>query len=131
MFKLLTSIEKQLQAIHKSESELSEQEKTGWNETTVVVLSGITKLLADYLDVLCDHHTFKTSWKSLLSHFQRLLEFEVMEINTAVFKALRQLLSKGNLKDGKTNFDVHRLLLLTSMLVERMRVTISQKSSKE
>ena len=105
MFKLLTSIEDQLRSIHEADSDVTEQEKTGWNETTVVVLSGITKLLADYLDVLCDHHTFKASWKSLLNHFISLLGFEVMEINTAVFKALRQLLSRGNQKNGKTNFD--------------------------
>ncbi|KAG9244804.1 endosomal peripheral membrane protein-like protein [Calycina marina] len=105
MFKLLTSIEERLQSTHEDGSDISEQEKTGWNETTVVVLNGITKLLADYLDVLSDHHTFKGSWQSLLDHFKTLLSYEVMEINTAVFKSLRQLLSRGNMKHGKTNFD--------------------------
>src|ERR1700709_229626 len=58
MFKLLSSIEEQLQVTNDPESSTSEKDKNGWNETTVVVLSGITKLLADYLDVLSGHHTF-------------------------------------------------------------------------
>jgi len=133
MFKLLTSIEEQLQNIHEPFSDVSEQEKTGWNETTVVVLNGITNLLADYLDILCDHHTFKSSWKSLLDHFISLLRFEVMEINTAVFKALRLLLSRGNLKDGKTNFDKESLDLawgLWSKSLPKVRPSKTEKASK-
>ena len=133
MFRLLTSIEEQLITINEADSDVSEQEKTGWNETTVVVLSGITKLLADYLDVLCDHHTFKASWKTLLSHFLSLLDFEVMEINTAVFKALRQLLSRGNLKDGKTNFDKDSLDLawgLWSKSLPKIKQSVSEKAGK-
>lgn len=129
MFRLLTSIEEQLHHINETDSDFSEQEKTGWNETTVVVLSGITKLLADYLDVLCDHHTFKESWKSLLSHFISLLGFEVMEINTAVFKALRQLLSRGNLKDGKTNFDKDSLDLAWGLWAEALP-KVSERNSE-
>jgi hypothetical protein len=106
IFKLLSSIEKQLEATNAPESELSDKDRVGWNETTVVVLNGITSLLADYLDVLSIHTTFRESWQTLLDHFKALLDFGVLEINTAVFKALRQILSKGNLEEnGKTNFD--------------------------
>ena len=130
MFKLLTSIEEQLHTINEADSGVSEQEMTGWNETTVVVLSGITQLLADYLDVLCDHHTFKASWKSLLGHFISLLGFEVMEINTAIFKALRQLLSKGNLGDGKTNFDKDSLDLAWDLWSESLPKVEQSRSDK-
>lgn len=106
MFKLLSSIEAQLKAMNESSTSASDKERVGWNETTVVVLSGITNLLADYLDVLTAHSTFSDSWETLLDHFKTLLGFQVLEINTAVFKALRQILSRGNVKDSTTvNFD--------------------------
>ena len=106
MFKLLSSIEDQLHVAHDKESSTSDKDRTGWNETTVVVLSGITNLLANYLDVLSGHTSFPASWKTLLCHFKALLGFGVLEINTAVFKALGQILSKSNAKDSDvTNFD--------------------------
>lgn len=106
MFNLLSSIEAQLEENHDPESSISEKDRTGWNETTVVVLSGITNLLADYLDVLSSHPTFAKSWQTLLDHFNTLLDFKVLEINTAVFKALQKLLSRGNLEDkSQINFD--------------------------
>ena len=80
MFKLLSSIEAQLESIAEPDSAISEKDRIGWNETTVVVLSGITNLLADYLEVVSSHGTFAKSWQSLLEHFQALLDFKVIEI---------------------------------------------------
>jgi hypothetical protein len=108
MFKLLSSIEAQLQVTNEMDSAISDKDRIGWNETTVVVISGITKLFADYLDVISSHTTFGDSWQALLDHFKVLLGFKVLEINMAVFKALQQVLSKGNLEDGgKKNFGHH------------------------
>lgn len=105
IFRLLSSIEAHLQSITDPKLIVSDQDKTGWNETTVVVLSGITNLLADYLDVLTNHHTFESSWETLLEHFKAMLAFNILEINTAVFKALKQILSRGNVKEAtQTNF---------------------------
>lgn len=104
MFRLLSSIEAQLRKTNDPDSSIPDKDKAGWNETTVVVLSGITNLLAEYLDILSTHHTFGTSWQTLLAHFRTFLEFQVLEISTAIFKALRQILSKGNVNATK-NFD--------------------------
>ncbi|EDO02258.1 hypothetical protein SS1G_04734 [Sclerotinia sclerotiorum 1980 UF-70] len=105
IFRLLSLIEAHLQFITDPELTVSDKDKTGWIETTVVVLSGITNLLADYLDVLTSHPTFESSWKTLLEHFKTMLAFEILDINTAVFKALQQILSRGNVKEAtKTNF---------------------------
>lgn len=109
IFKLLSSIEAQLEAISQSDSSISEKDRLGWNETTVVVLSGITNLLADYLDVVSTHETFAKSWQTLLEHFRTLLDFKVLEINTAVFEALRKILSNGNLENAKQNLDKHAI----------------------
>ncbi|RDL41810.1 ARM repeat-containing protein [Venustampulla echinocandica] len=106
IFKLLSSMEEQLKIANKSESSVSDKERTGWNETTVIVLSGITNLLADYLDTLSSHHTFGASWDTLLGHYKTLLEFQVLDINTAVFNSLQRILARGNLAtNGNTNFD--------------------------
>ncbi|KAM3066880.1 Endocytosis and vacuole integrity protein [Clarireedia jacksonii] len=105
IFKLLSSIESHLHSTTDPECEMSDKDKVGWNETTVVILSGITKLLADYLDVLTSHSTFESSWEILLGHFKAMLAFRILEVNTAVFNALCQILSRGNTKEGsQTNF---------------------------
>jgi hypothetical protein len=102
IFRLLSSIEAQLHVTNDPDSSISDKDKIGWNETTVVVLSGITNLLAEYLDILSVHPTFGASWQDLLAHFRKLLDFQVLEISTAVFKSLRQILSKVNVNASKT-----------------------------
>jgi hypothetical protein len=131
MFKLLSSIETQLQVTNDSESSISDKDKSGWNETTVVVLSGITNLLANYLDVLSGHATFSTSWRTLLSHFKALLNFRVLEINTAVFKSLRQILSKGNLGENeRANFDQTAVDLVWDLWSQYLPPVKPDKSDK-
>ncbi|CZT43127.1 probable MON2 Peripheral membrane protein with a role in endocytosis and vacuole integrity [Rhynchosporium secalis] len=131
IFKLLSSIEVQLQSTHEEDSSVSDKDKTGWNETTVVVLTGITNLLADYLDVLSSHPSFSKSWDALLGHFKALLDFNVLEINTAVFKSLRQILSRGNIKEGSaSNFDRHALDLVWDLWSTSLPVVKSVPTNK-
>jgi hypothetical protein len=131
MFNLLSSIESQLEENSDPDSSISEKDRTGWNETTVVVLSGITNLLADYLDVLSNHPTFARSWQTLLDHFNTLLDFKVLEINTAVFKALQKLLSRGNLEEkSQTNFDRPALNLAWGLWSQSLPVIKPDPSAK-
>ncbi|RDW66292.1 hypothetical protein BP6252_09927 [Coleophoma cylindrospora] len=131
MFKLLSSIEARLKDIKDSEYPISNKERDGWNETTVVVLAGITNLLADYLDVLSAHPTFSTSWETLLNHLKTLLNFRVLDINTAVFKALRQILSKANLEEAeKDNFSTASKDLAWSLWSESLPCPVVDTSNK-
>lgn len=130
IFRLLSSIETQLEVITDSESTVSEKDKIGWNETTVVVLSGITNLLADYLEVVSNHETFAKSWKTLLGHFKALLAFKVLEINTAVFKALKKILSKGNLENTKATFDKDALDIAWALWSDTLPVIDADPSAK-
>ncbi|KAH8598999.1 endosomal peripheral membrane protein-like protein [Bisporella sp. PMI_857] len=130
IFKLLSSIEERLRATYDRDSDVSEKDKMGWNETTVVVLNGITSLLANYLDVICSHQTFEISWKTLLNHFRALLSFQVMAINTAVFKALKLLLSRGNLENGATNFNDPSVDLAWNLWSESLPSIESDESNK-
>ncbi len=131
MFKLLTSIEAQLQVTTDPGSSISDKDKIGWNETTVVVLSGVTNLLADYLEVVSSHATFSRSWQTLLDHFKTLLDFKILEINTAVFKALKQILSKGNLQgSAKRNFDRPALDVVWGLWSNSLPVIEADPSAK-
>lgn len=102
IFKLLSSIEGQLKIANRPDSSVSDNGRIGWNETTVIVLGGITNVLANYLDTLASHHTFGASWATLLGHYKTLLEFKVLDINTSVFNSLQQILARGNLATNDT-----------------------------
>lgn len=102
IFKLLSSIEKELNNL--GGPQISEQYRRDWYETAVVVLTGVSDLLANFLDVLTVHPTFNSYWQKLLGHFATLLDFRVLEINTATFKALAQILSHSQ-NGAEQNFN--------------------------
>jgi hypothetical protein len=102
---MLSSIETQLSSMTDTESSSSVQEQTAWIETAIVILNGISGLLATYLHVLMRHSSFPQCWQILLSHFKTLLKFEILDINTAVYKTLCQILSYAN-TDTKVGTEV-------------------------
>ncbi|OBT69413.1 hypothetical protein VE03_01175 [Pseudogymnoascus sp. 23342-1-I1] len=95
IFKMLLSIASQLSGAD-TDKRTSETEKKAWIETTIVVLNGVANLLATYVHVLATHESFPDCWQSLLSHFDTLLKLDYLDINSAVFRALRQILAQTN-----------------------------------
>ncbi|KAF5027737.1 hypothetical protein F66182_150 [Fusarium sp. NRRL 66182] len=105
VFTLLSSIEQEIKVLQSEEAEETEDsDRTEWTETAVVVLNGISSLLANYLDILTVHPSFNDLWQELLTHFTTLLDFEVLDINTATLKALAHILSQTN-NQGKSVFN--------------------------
>ncbi|KAI0595176.1 endosomal peripheral membrane protein [Biscogniauxia sp. FL1348] len=108
IFRLLSSMENELRAV--SRPDVDEKSRHDWHDTAVVVMNGISSLLANYLDVLTVHPTFNSYWQQLLGYFATLLDFQVLEINTATFKALTQMLSRSqngtNQNFNKTTIDL-------------------------
>ncbi|KAI1183394.1 hypothetical protein F5B17DRAFT_443478 [Nemania serpens] len=102
IFRLIASIETELQALDHTECD--EKFRRDWHDTAVVVLNGISSLLSNYLDVLTAHPTFNSYWQQLLGHFANLLDLQVLEISTATFKALTQMLSHSQ-SGPKQNFN--------------------------
>lgn len=98
IFRMLSSIEDRLSTVTDSELPNTHEERTSWIETTEVVLMGVSGLLATYLHVLTSHSSFTGCWRILLGHLKSLLEFDILDINTAVFKALAEILSNANRK---------------------------------
>jgi hypothetical protein len=104
VFKLLSSIEQEIKVLQTDEEEdTDDSDRAEWTETAVVVLNGISSLLANYLDILTGHPSFDHLWQELLSHLTTLLDFQVLDINTATFKALAHVLSQTN-NEGKSVF---------------------------
>ncbi|PTB76654.1 hypothetical protein M440DRAFT_1375853 [Trichoderma longibrachiatum ATCC 18648] len=93
VFKLLASLEEELRSAQDEETD--ESDRTEWHDTAVVVLSGISTLLANNLEVLTAHSSFNELWNELLEHLATLLDFQVLDINTAIFKALGHVLSQS------------------------------------
>lgn len=102
IFKLLSSVQQQLLSVNGLETQSKIRRE--WQDTAVVVLNGISGLLANYLDVLTAYPTFNSYWQQLLGHFASLLDLKVLEINTATFKALAQILSQSQ-NGAKQNFN--------------------------
>ncbi|CAK7264581.1 Endocytosis and vacuole integrity protein [Sporothrix epigloea] len=94
IFRLLSSTEDLLKAaLEKTTSRSTTAE---WNETAVVIVNGVSELLANYLDVLAPDAVFLPLWEELLQHFAALLDFKALEVSTAVFSNLAGILSKSN-----------------------------------
>ncbi|MBE3109951.1 MAG: hypothetical protein IMZ46_05460, partial [Acidobacteria bacterium] len=91
---MLSSIEGELEAANEGSGEDNAKDRSEWNETAVVVLNGISALLANYLDVLTQHPSFNGLWQELLSHFGTLLNFRILNVNTATFNALGKMLAQ-------------------------------------
>jgi hypothetical protein len=103
IFRLMTFIEMELRAV--DDAECDEKTRHEWHDTAVVVLNGIANLLSNYLDVLTAHPTFNSCWQQLLEHFASLLDLQVLDISTATFKALAQMLSHSQ-SGSRQNFNI-------------------------
>ncbi|PFH59971.1 hypothetical protein XA68_11646 [Ophiocordyceps unilateralis] len=93
IFRLLSSLEEELEAAE------DDGDAVEWHGTCVLVINGISDLLGNYLDVLTTHETFNRLWRELLGHMATLLDFQVLDVSTAVFKALSHILSR--VQDGE------------------------------
>ncbi|KAG5936327.1 hypothetical protein E4U53_000249 [Claviceps sorghi] len=97
IFKLFTSLAEELSATTACSEPIDHQYKADWHGTAVVVLDGVAALLANHIDVLTSHSAFHEIWRELVRHFAILLDFQILEINTATFKALSHILSQTGL----------------------------------
>ncbi|KAG9256912.1 uncharacterized protein F5Z01DRAFT_492523 [Emericellopsis atlantica] len=100
VFRLLIALQVELEAAQQGATDGSEL--SDWTGTAVVVLDGISALLADYLEVLLQSPGFGKLWNDLFDHLASMLEFEILDIDTATYKALSRILSRANSKGGPT-----------------------------
>lgn len=93
IFKMLIAVASHLTGDSQS---YAASDRAAWIDTTIVVLAGVSSLLSNYIHVLASHESFSSCWASLLDNFEHLLDLNKLEVSTAVFKALHQILEQAN-----------------------------------
>lgn len=126
IFKLLSSIEERLETVKVDGTK--DDIRTEWNETAVVIVQGVSNLLANYLDVLAGYHVFTSLWKDLISHFRTMLDFGTLDINSATFSSLGDILSKCE-EGGKSSFDKDTIDLVWDLWSRG--IPLAEKASDE
>ncbi|KAK3941430.1 hypothetical protein QBC46DRAFT_458309 [Diplogelasinospora grovesii] len=108
VFKLLSSIESELEAI--KESQTKDRAEQDWKETAIVVIQGVSGLFVSFLGVLTTHKGFASIWQDLLGHFAAMLDLQVLDINAATYGAVRDILHRCAERDrpdvGKVSIDL-------------------------
>lgn len=79
--------------------------------------------------MLTAHPTFNSYWQQLLGHFATLLDLQVLEINTATFKALTQMLSQSQ-SGSKQNFNKTTIGLAWDLWARGIPIASSGTSDK-
>lgn len=102
IFKLMSSNEDKLRSVR--DEGVKDEIVSEWNETAVVIVQGVSNLLASYLDVLAGYPAFTVLWHDLIAHFATMLDFKALDINSATFSSLGGILSKCG-EGGKSSFD--------------------------
>ncbi|GKT91408.1 endosomal peripheral membrane protein [Colletotrichum tofieldiae] len=128
VFKLLSSIEDELQAAAGNNS--THHDRKEWHETAVVVLSGISELLAGYMEPLSGHSSFNALWQELLGHFATLLNFKVLNINTATYKALGKVI-KLEYDPGRPVFDTSTVNTAWELWSRGTPVSLDEEDGKK
>ena len=65
---------------------------SSWNETVIIMLDGISRLLEQYLSTIFVHPEFAEDWSKLMARLVTLLDRQILDISTAVYDALTRIL---------------------------------------
>lgn len=127
IFKLISSVEDNLRSV--IDQSVKEDIRSEWNETAVVIVQGVSSLLASYLEVLTAYPAFTALWQDLIGHFATLLDLQAPEINSATFSSLGGILSKCD-EDGKSSFDKATIDLAWDLWSRSIPITQQAESGK-
>ena len=75
-------------------SNLIEKTRVGWNETAVIIIKGVSKLITQNLETLIASSNFVDMWSQLIGYYQGLLDREVLDVSTAVFAGTTKILTE-------------------------------------
>jgi hypothetical protein len=92
IFSLLSSVERELRTVDKPSAKDKGQDE--WEETTTVVIQGVSDLFGSYLGRLTAHRSFPEIWRALIDRFRTLLGLQILDINAATYSALRDILHR-------------------------------------
>ncbi|KAL2150624.1 hypothetical protein VTH82DRAFT_7187 [Thermothelomyces myriococcoides] len=108
IFSLLSSVERELRTVDRSSAKENGPEE--WRETATVVIKGVSDLFGSYLSTLTSHKSFPEIWRSLIGHFQALIDLQTLDINAATYSAVRDILHRCTEQEklgiGKESLDL-------------------------
>ncbi|EPS33574.1 hypothetical protein POX_a01431 [Penicillium oxalicum] len=80
--------------------ECPEDEFKSWTETTVLVIKGVSSLIANFFDAITSDDDFHESWKRLFQYLQELVNMRLLELNEATFASVSSILAQGHSSGG-------------------------------
>ncbi len=90
---MLSVDKKHYEALEKSQpSDLGDEIQASWNETAVIMVEGVSKLLTQNLNTMISSPNFVDLWAQLLEYFKELLNRKVLDVSTAVFTGMTKIL---------------------------------------
>ncbi|KAJ4816243.1 ARM repeat superfamily protein [Rhynchospora pubera] len=116
--------------IHHSRNTAQKQ----WDETIVLVLGGIARLLRSFFPLLRSLHNFSSGWEHLLEFVKNSILYGSKEVALAAISCLQTIVSshcpKGNLEASyiKSMLDIYELVLQTS---PNYKITSADKVKQE
>lgn len=66
---------------------------TGWNETAIIMVGGVAKLFTNSFEALTSGGHFPEMWSQLLKSLKAFLDRGVLDLNTAVYAAMKNMLA--------------------------------------
>lgn len=94
VMEMLSANKAHYEAVEGSQpSHEGDENQASWNETAVIIMGGVSKLLTQNLDTMISSANFTDMWNQLLGYVQGLLERKVLDISTAVFTGMTKMLA--------------------------------------
>lgn len=91
---------------HSKSPNQNDETREGRNETAVIMVGGVSRLLSQNLESMVSSPNFSELWSQLLVYFSGLLNRKVLEISTAVCMGLTKILAEiediGKLDESST-----------------------------
>lgn len=79
---------------HSQSPNQNDETREGRNETAVIMVGGVSKLLSQNLESMVSSSNFSELWSQLLVYFRGLLNRKVLEISTAVCIGVTKILAE-------------------------------------
>ena len=115
--------------MRSAQDKASQDSRKDWTETAVVVVNGVSELLANHLDILTAHAAFSHLWQALLAHFAIMLDFSILDLNSATFSSLSTVLSKCE-SGSKRNLDKKSIDLAWDLWSRSLPIPRNAEESK-
>ncbi|KAJ5496151.1 hypothetical protein N7539_001267 [Penicillium diatomitis] len=94
LFSMVGNLSDVLEKVRKKQG--PENELKPWIETTVLVIKGVSSLVANFLNVIVSDEDFLQSWKRLFDFLQKLVDMRLLELSEATFASVSSILTQCN-----------------------------------